>query len=168
MNGRNIGVMYSWRLPAGDGGTARRIVEQLRDRARKLGLEPVSQLVVLAGEEAEKDQRLPRRYEWTPGAGEKPLQAIEAVFFTATLPGGDRAAFGLGKYQEDANPGWSWEGVYRTYDLRTLGEFSVAAAELGLEVRESFAGMVFTHRKDENGEVKTDQQEAIPFDPETF
>lgn len=170
MNRPNISIVFSWRLPSGDSTLARRIMEQLRERAIQLGFEAVSELVVLAGEEAEKDQRLPRRYVWTPDGSDRPLLPAEVVFFTATLPGGERATFGLGKYLGDAEGGCSWCGVARTYALRTFDAFCRAAAELGVEVVESFAGVVFTHKRDEAGQVQTEQREALgqAFDPDTF
>jgi hypothetical protein len=170
MSRPNISVLYSWRLPFGDSALARRILEQLRERAVQIGLQSVSELVALAGEEAEKDQRLPRRYVWTPDGGDKPLPPAEVVFFTATLPGGERASFGLGKYQGEDDGGWSWGGVARTYALRTFDNFCRAAAELGVEVTESFAGVVFIHKREETGQVQTEQREALgqAFDPDTF
>ena len=170
MNRPNISVLYSWRLPSGDGALARRIVQQLREQAVHIGLQSVSELVVVTGEEAKKDQRLPRRYVWTPDGSDRPLPPAEVVFFTAKLPGGERATFGLGKYQGEEDGGWSWGGVARTYALRTFDEFCLAAAELGVEVTESFAGVVFIHKKDEAGKVQTEQREALgqEFDPETF
>jgi hypothetical protein len=168
MSRPNISIVFSWRLPSGDGALARRIVEQLQERAIQIGLQSVSELVVLTGEEAEKDQRLPRRYVWTPGGSDRPLPPAEVVFFTATLPGGERATFGLGKFQGEEDGGWSWGGVARTYALRTFDTFCRAAAELGVEAVESFAGVVFIHKRDEAGQVQTEQREAIPFDPETF
>jgi hypothetical protein len=158
MNRPNISVSYSWRLPSGDAALARRIVEQLRERAAQVGLQSVSELVVLGGEEAERDQRLPRQYVWSPDGGDRPLRPAEVVFFTATLPGGERASFGLGKYQGTEDDGWSWGGVARTFDLRTFDNFSLAAAELGVEVQEVFAGVVFTHKRDATGEVQTVQR----------
>ncbi len=170
MNRPKISVLYSWWLPSGDSALARRIVDQLRERAVQIGLQSVSELVVLAGEEAEKDQRLPRRYVWTPDRGDKPLPPAEVVFFTATLAGGERASFGLGKCQGEEGGGWSWGGVARTFDLRTFDSFARVAAELGVEVTESFAGVVFIHKRDASGVVQTEQREALgqAFDPDTF
>ena len=136
-----------------------------------MGLDPVGELAVLAGEEAKQDQRLPRRYVWTPGGVEERLQPAEVVFFTATLPGSPAEAFGLARYQPAArdtpgDTGWSWASVLRVSELRTIANLMDGAAELGLEVVQACGGMVFTSRRDETGEVQTEQRWA--FDPETF
>lgn len=150
-------VSYSWQLPSGNPALAHQIVAQLRERAVAMGLESVSEIVTLTGDEAEQDKRLPTRFLWTD-AGDKKLRPAQVVYFTATIPGSPPEQFGLAHYADDS--GWSWASVFRT-NLRIFGNLSHAAAELGLEVFYSFAGMTMTARRNEAGKVEVDQQWAI-------
>ena len=153
-------VSYSWRLPSGDAALAHQIIVQLRERAVAMGLEPVSEIVVLTGDEAAQDKRLPTRYVLTED-GDKKLRPATVIYFTATIPGSPPEQFGLALHTEDSS--WSWASVFRT-NMRLFGDLSHAAAELGLETTQVFGGMMMTARKNDQGEVEVDQRWAIMDD----
>ena len=142
-----IAYSYSWLLPAGDVAQVRAIIEQLRLHAIELGGESVSDVIVLFGDEAQAVQP----------------EARQAVTFSATIPGATEGKYGLASAGDFS---WSWSGVVVVSSVRTVSQLHAAAAALGLEVAEVYAGMIFTSRKNAQGVVEVEQQQA--FDGEDF
>ncbi len=165
-----MSVLYFWKLLAGDLTEAQHIVEQLRLRAVELGWEPVDEVLHLSDDAVLQDDRLPKRFLLI-GTGETALTPNEVVFFMACAPGDESQAFGLAAYprfvegQAEVTPthlgSWSWVGVVRSMDLRSISNLMHVAAELGIEVTMSCAGMQWTARKNDQGEVEWDQRCAI-------
>jgi hypothetical protein len=83
--------------------------------------------------------------------------------FVATIPGSSEGRFGLA-FSDDGS--WTWHGAIITTNVKTISDLFTTAVELGLEVAEVFAGMVFTSRMNGEGVVETVQRQA--FDPSTF
>jgi hypothetical protein len=166
-------TLYFWKLAAGDLGDARRIVEELRRKAVELGWEPVGELLHLSDEAVLQDDRLPKRHLLI-AAGESVLTPSEVVFFLATPPGDESQAFGLAEYprfiegQVEVTPthlgSWSWVGVVRAQNVRDVQAMMNVAVALGVEATTSFAGMVMTAHRNEQGDVKWDQRPAIDED----
>lgn len=138
-----VAFTYSWLLPAGNFTQVREIIEQLRQHAIELGGE-VGDVSVLTGDAAQAVQP----------------QARHAVMFAATIPGATVGKYGLAAAGDCS---WSWSGAVVISSARTVGEFHAAAAALGLEVAEVFAGMIFTSRKNAAGAVVTDQRQAFDW-----
>ena len=87
-------------------------------------------------------------------------KARHAVMFAATIPGSIEGRYGLALA---GNSSWSWSGGVIISSARTVSEFHAAAAELGIEVVEGYAGMVFTSRKNAVGAVVTEQRQAFDW-----
>ena len=139
-----VAFSYSWRLPTGDPAHVREIIERLRQHAVELGSESVSDLCVLTGDDAQAVQP----------------KARHAVMFAATIPGSIEGRYGLALA---GNSSWSWSGGVIISSARTVSEFHAAAAELGIDVVEGYAGMVFTSRKNAVGAVVTEQRQAFDW-----
>lgn len=145
-----VGYSYSWFLPAGDHAQVREIIDKLRQHAVELGGE-VRSVSVLTGDEAQGVQR----------------DAQAAVLFTATLPGAAEGRYGLAATgNSSGRQSWSWSGTVVVSDVRIVSELHAAAAELGLEVVERYAGMIFTSRQNAVGVVEVEQR--WPFDVDNF
>ena len=138
-----VGFTYSWLLPTGDPAQVREIIERLRQHAIEFGGE-VSDVIVLIGDEAQAVQRETR----------------QVVLFTATVPGASEGSYGLAAAR---NSSWSWSGAVVVSSARTVGELHAAAADLGIEVVESYAGMIFTSKKNAAGAVVTEQRQAFDW-----
>lgn len=134
---------YSWFLPTGDQAQVREIIERLRQHAIELGGD-VGDVILLTGDEAEAVQP----------------KARHAVMFAATMPGSSEGGYGLASA---GNSSWSWKGTVVVSDVRKVSELHAAAADLGLEVCESYAGMVFESKKDGQGAVVTEQRQAFDW-----
>jgi len=139
----NVAYSYSWLLPAGDLAQVRGIIDKLRIHAVELGGD-VGDVAVLIGDEVLAVQP----------------EARQAVLFVATIPGAAEAKYGLAS---TGNSSWSWSGAVVVSSAKTVSEFHAAAAELGLEVVEGYAGMVFTSRKNASGVVEVEQRSAIDW-----
>jgi len=137
-----VGFTYSWSLPAGDFPQVRGIIEKLRLHAIELGSESVSDVIVLTGDDAQAVQP----------------KARLAVVFAATIPGATEGRYGLASA---GNSSWSWHGAVVISSAKIVSEFHAAAADLGLEVVESYAGMIFTSRKNASGVVEVEQRQAF-------
>jgi hypothetical protein len=138
-----VGYSYSWLLPAGDLAQVGEIIERLCQHAVELGGD-AGDVVVLTGDEAEAVQ---------PGA-----QA--AVCFLATIPGASEGWYGLASAEHTS---WSWSGAVVISSARTVSELHAAAADLGIEVVEEYAGMIFTSKKNGTGAVVTKQRQAFDW-----
>lgn len=136
-----VGFSYSWFLPVGDLAQVHEIIERLRQHAVELGSD-AGDVVVLTGEEAEAVQ---------PGAQ-------VAVLFMATMPGTTEGKYGLAA---TGNFSWAWSGAVLVSDVRKVSELHAAAAGLGVEVCECYAGMIFDSKKNAAGAVVTEQRQAF-------
>ena len=139
----NVAFTYSWLLPAGDVAQVQAIIEQLRLHAIELGGE-VGDVIVLIGDEAQAVQP----------------EARQAVTFSATIPGASEGKYGLATTGDFS---WSWSGVVVVSSVRTVSQLHAAAAALGLEVAEVYAGMVFTSKKNAHGVVEVDHRQAFDW-----
>jgi len=137
----NVAFSYSWLLHAADLVQVRAIIEKLRQHAVELG-GTVGDVAVLTGEDAQVVQP----------------EARQAVLFAATIPGASEGKYGLASA---GNSSWWWNWVVVVSDVRRVGELHAAAADLGLEVAEVYAGMIFTSRKNASGVVEVDQRQAF-------
>jgi SepF-like predicted cell division protein (DUF552 family) len=129
-----IAFTFSWLLRDGDIAQVRDIIAKLRQNAIDLGGD-VGDLIVQTGDEAQ-------------------------AMFTATLPGASVGNYGLASA---GNSSWSWSGAVVISDVRNISELNAAAAELGLEVAETYAGMVFTTKKNADGVVQSEQRWAFDW-----
>jgi hypothetical protein len=130
----SVAFCFSWSLPAGDIAQVRQIIARLRQHAIDFGGE-VGDLIVQTGDKAQ-------------------------AMFTATLPGASEGMYGLASA---GNSSWSWTGAVVVSDVRNISELNAAAAELGLEVAESYAGMIFTSKKNSQGVVEVEQRWAFDW-----
>jgi len=137
-----VAFTYSWLLPDGDLAHVRGIIEQVRQHAIELGSEAVSDVIVLTGDDAQAVQP----------------KARLAVVFIATIPGATEGRYGLALA---GNSSWSWSGAVVISSAKTVSELHAAAADLGIEVAEVYAGMVFKSKKNAAGEVVTQQRQAF-------
>ena len=140
----NLAFTYSWLFPAADVAQVRAIIEQLRQHAIVLGSEAVSDVIVLTGDDAQAAQP----------------EAQQTVMFTATVPGASEGKYGLASAGDFS---WVWNGAVIISSARNVGQLHAAAADLGLEVAEVYAGMVFTSRKNAHGIVKVEQKQAFDW-----
>ena len=164
-------MMFFWKLAEGESADARRVVEGLRQKAIDLKWLPVGDVVHLTDDECSDDDRLPGKFLLI-AAGDTVLAPHEVVFFEALLPGDEPRPFGLAAYPShiEGNSqvvptqlvGWQWIGVIRSSDQQAIKCFIHTAAELGLEVTASFAGIVLTARLDEIGQVRFEQRTEFP------
>jgi hypothetical protein len=138
-----IAYSYNWFLPVGDLTQVREIIERLRQHAFELGGD-AGDVKVLTGDEAQAVQ---------PGAQ-------VAVFFSATIPAASEGRYGLASV---GNALWSWHGAVVISSAKTVGEFHAAAADLGIEVVEGYAGMVFESKKNGHGVVEVTQRSAFDW-----
>jgi hypothetical protein len=142
-----VGYSYSWLLPASDLARIQEVIGTLRHRAIDLGGE-VGDVRVLTGDEAQAVQQ----------------DAKVAVLFTATLPGATEGQYGLAAAGISSGPqSWSWHGAVVVSDVRIVSQLHAAAAALGLEVVEGYAGMVFESKKDNHGVVQVEQRQAFDW-----
>lgn len=137
----NVAYAYSWRLHAAESSHVEVVIDSLRRHAVELGGE-AGEVVVLNGKDAEAVK---------PGSR-------AAVLFTATVPGATEGKYGLATA---GNSSWSWNGAVMISDVRTVSQLHAAAADLGLEVVESYGGMVFTSRRNGQGVVEVVQRSAF-------
>ena len=140
----NLAFTYSWLLPVAGIAQVRAIIEQLRQHAIELGSESVSDVIVMTGDDAHAVQGETR----------------QAVTFTATIPGATKGKYGLASAGDFS---WSWSGAVVVSSVRTVSQLHAAAAALGLEVAEIYAGMIFTSRKNAQGVVEVDQRQAFDW-----
>jgi len=138
-----VGYSYSWLLPDGNLAQVRGIIEKMRLHAVELG-GTVGDVVVLTSDEAQAVQP----------------EARVAVVFMATIPGATEAKYGLASA---GNSSWLWNGAVVISSAKTVSEFHAAAADLGLEVAEVYAGMSFTSKKNDDGIVEVVQQAAFDW-----
>ena len=142
-----LAYVYSWLLPAGDLAQVREVINKLRQNAVEFGGE-VGGVSVLTGNDA--------------GTVQQDAQA--AVLFTATLPGATQGQYGLAAAGISSRPqSWSWRGAVVISDVRAVSLLHSAAAELGLEVVEGYAGMVFTLKKSAQGVVQVEQRRVFDW-----
>ena len=87
-------------------------------------------------------------------------EARQAVLFTATIPGSTEGRYGLASAGEFS---WSWTGAVVVSDVRVVGKLHAIAADLGLEVAEVCAGMIFTSKKNAQGVIETEQRQAFDW-----
>jgi hypothetical protein len=138
-----IAYNYSWLLPNGTLAQVQEIIDKLRNYAVELGGD-AGDVILLTGDEAEAVQ---------PG-----VQV--AVSFLATVPGASEGRYGLAS---TGNCSWSWSGSVLVSDVRPVGVLHAAAVALDLEVVESYAGMVFTSKKNGQGIVEVTQRSAFDW-----
>lgn len=141
-----LAFSYSWLLRHGNFAQAEAIIRRLHQHAIELGGE-VSGVNVLIGEEAQAVQ--PR--------------ANRVAMFTATIPGATEGRFGLAS---TGNFSWSWQAAVVISDVKPISDMNTVAVDLGLEVAEVYAGMIFTSKKNAAGVLETEQRQA--FDWTTF
>lgn len=139
----NVGYTFSWHLPVGDIAQVRGIIAKLRQEAITCGSE-VGDLIELTGDDSQAVQP----------------EARQAVLFTATLPGARATRFGL---FSAGNSSWAWRGSVVISDVKKISDLNSVAAELGLEVAETYAGMVFTTKKNADGVLEVEQREAFDW-----
>lgn len=164
-------MMFFWKLVEGEIAEARRVVEQLRQKAIDLNWMPVSDVVHLTDHECSDGDRLPGKFLLI-AAGDTVLAPHEIVFFDATPPGDESRHFGLAAYagymesRSEVVPthlaGWQWIGVIRSDDMQAIKGFIHMAAELGLEFTASSAGTVPTAKLDETGHVRFEERPTFP------
>ena len=130
----NVAYSYSWSLHDSDFAQVCDIIESLRKYAIELGGEMVSDRIV------------------QPDTSQ--------VHFVATIPGSSEGKYGL-SFSE--NHSWSWTGTTIISSAKTIGEFHSHAASHGIEVIESYAGMIFTSKRNVDGVVETDQRPAFDW-----
>jgi hypothetical protein len=87
-------MMYFWKLVKGEIAEARRVVEQLRQKAIDLKWLPVGDVVHLTDDDCRDSERLPGKF-LLMAAGDTVLAPHEIVFFEATPPGDEPRPFGL-------------------------------------------------------------------------
>ncbi len=138
-----LAFTYSWSLPAGNFAQVREIIDNLRQYAVELGGE-VGDVNVLTGDDAQAVQP----------------KARVAVVFMVTIPGATEGRYGLALA---GNSSWSWNGAVVISSARTVSELHAAAADLGIEVVEKYAGMVFESKKNGHGVVEVEQRSAFDF-----
>lgn len=153
----NAAYSYLWRLPAAGFDVVMGIVEELRQYAVKMGAESVGDLIVLTDNEAH-----------LVSTGACVVIMFDAVLPTvrsATLP-----TVGIEQYGLASSDGrsWEWSGVCRTCGFQEISKLMHAAAELGIETHQTFAGMVMSGKKNNEGEVIYDQHYALQNDLENF
>lgn len=140
----NVAYSFSWLLPSGDSAQVRAIIESLRQYAIDSGSESVSDLIVLAGTEA---------------------QADHALMFTASVPNA-RSDSGPQRYGLEFSPeekSWSWNGFVRVSSFKEISGLMVHAASLGIFVSTTFAGMVMEYKKNAAGEIEVEQHPAFDW-----
>ena len=133
----NVAYSYSWSLQDANLAQVCDIIESLRRHAIEIGGKDVSDLNV----ESETHQ----------------------VYFAATIPGSNEGKYGL-SFSE--NRSWTWTGSTIISSARSVGEFHQMAASYGIQVVESYAGMIFESKRNHQGVVECDQRSA--FEPEDF
>jgi hypothetical protein len=146
-NKPSVAYSFSWTLPAADFAQARTIIETLRQTAIELGSE-ASGMSVLTGDDAHAVHP----------------EARQVIVFSATIPGASEGKYGLAAPEISSGPvSWSWRGSIIVSAMKSVGHFHGAAASLGIEVIESFAGMIFRSTKNSFGVVETEQREAFDW-----
>lgn len=153
----NVAYSYLWRLPSAGVDVVMGIIEELRQYAVKMGAESVGDLIVLTDNDAH-----------LVSTGASHVVMFDAVLPTvrsATLP-----TVGIEQYGLASSDGmsWEWSGVVRVSGFHEISKLMHAAAELGIETHQTFAGMVMSGKKNNEGEVVYDQQYALQNDLETF
>lgn len=145
----NVAYSFSWLLPSGDTAQVRSIIESLRRFAIELGSESVSDLIVLAGTEAQAVRS----------------DADHAIMFTAIIPNAKSDSgpqrYGLGFSRKEKS--WTWSGVVRVSSFREISGMMVHAASLGVQVGTTFAGMVMEYRRNAKGEIEVEQRPAFDW-----
>ena len=136
-----LAYAYSWRLHAAELPQVEVVIDRLRRHAVELGGE-AGEMLVLIDRDAEAVQ---------PGSR-------VAVLFAATIPGATEGKYGLAAAE---NSSWVWSGAVVVSDVRAVGQLHAAAAELGVEVVEGYAGMIFESKKDDHGVVVVGQRSAF-------
>lgn len=143
----NVAYSYSWVLTCGEVAEVRAIIESLRQFAIDLGSESVSDLIVLAGNDAQAIRS----------------GANHVIMFTATIPNtkaeGGPQNFGLGFSPEEN--AWTWSGTERVSSFKEVSSLMVHAASLGIFVSTMFAGMVMEYRKNAQGVIEVKQRSAF-------
>ncbi len=130
----NVAYNFSWSFYDADFAQVHSTIESLRQYAIELGSEWVS------GLEVQPDAR--------------------QVSFSATIPGSTEGKYGLASGE---NSSWSSNGTVVISSAKTVGEFHNRAAGLGIEVIESYGGMIFESKRNADGIVETDQRSAIDW-----
>jgi hypothetical protein len=138
-----VSYTYHWSLSDAEAVHVRSIMEQLRLHALEFASD-VSNVIVLTGAQAHAVQP----------------EAKQLVMFTATIAGTSSGRYGLASSEVSS---WSWSGAVVVSSMRTVSEFHKAAARLGIDVIEGYAGMVFTSKKNGRGLVETEQQAAFDW-----
>lgn len=164
-------MMFFWKLLDGQIAEARRVVEQLRQKAIDLKWLPCSDVVHLTDLECGDGDRLPGKFLLI-AAGETVLAPYQVIFFEAIPPGDEPHPFGLAAYpthmegSSQVTPtqlaGWQWIGVIRSSDQQCVEGFIHRAAELGLEVTVSSGNKVVTAKLDGTGQVRLEERNKFP------
>jgi hypothetical protein len=159
--------MFFFRLVDADIAEARRVVEELRQKAIELKWLPVGDVLHLVEPDSGP---LPGKFLLI-AAGDTVLAPHEVVFFEATPPGDEARSFGLAAYpshmegNRQADPthlaGWQWIGVIRSPDWRSVKCFILTAAELGVEVTASVGEKALTAKQDDTGQVRYEEGPAF-------
>ena len=153
----NVAYSYLWRLPSAGVDVVMGIIEELRQYAVKMGAESVGDLIVLTDNDA---------HMVSTGASHVVMfEAILPTVSSATLP-----TVGIEQYGLASSDGrsWEWSGVVRVTSFREISKLIHAAAELGIETHQTFAGVVRSGKKNDGGEVVYDQQYALQNELENF
>jgi hypothetical protein len=153
----NVAYSYLWRLPDSGVDVVMGIVEELRQYALKMGAESVGDLIVLTDNDA---------HMVSTGASHVVMfEAILPTVSSATLP-----TVGIEQYGLASSDGRSfeWSSVVRVTSFQEISKLMHAAAELGIETHQTFAGMVMSGKKNNEGEVIYDQHYALQDDLENF
>lgn len=154
----NAAYSYLWRLPAAGIDAVTGIIEELRRFAVKMGAESVGDLIVLTDHDA---------HMVSTGASHVIMfDAVLPTVRSATLP-----TVGIEQYGLASSDGmsWEWSGVVRlSGGFQEITKLMHAAAELGIETHQTFAGMVMSGKKNNEGEVVYDQRYALQNDLENF
>jgi hypothetical protein len=164
-------MMFFFRLVDADIAEARRVVEQLREKAIDLKWLPLAGIVHLTDQECGDADRLPGKFLLI-AAGDTVLAPHEVVFFEATPPGDEPRPFGLVAYPSHMEgssqvvpthlAGWQWIGVIRSLDQQGVECFIHGAVKLGLEVTASSGGKVLTAKLGEEGQVEVEERPGFP------
>ena len=121
-----------------------------------MGAESVGDLIVLTDNEA--------HLVITGASHVVMFEAILPTVRSATLP-----TVGIEQYGLASSDGtsWEWSGVVRlSSGFQEITKLIHAAAELGIETNQTFAGVVRSGKKNDGGEVVYDQQYALQNDLE--
>ena len=137
-----VGYDFSWKF-IGDITQVQEIIEQLRLRAIELGGASVCDVIVVTGDDASAVQS----------------EARQVVMFTATIPNTNEGCYGFASSENSSGPKlWTWNGCVVVSSFTVITKLHFAAANLGIEVQEGFAGLAMSLKKNAEGMVEVNHR----------